>query len=147
MGVLWALIGGNELVISPDIDRNDRFIALLAEKEAQSMDQVHKGVPPLPDGSQSAPNTLQDLYPEENGQTIELPASVVEWNRELQEIKEQLKELTSRRDRIESAASSKVRVSEFHRAARHISGKNFSYPAQVRKFGLIPVTRSVCRIS
>jgi predicted phage-related endonuclease len=67
------------------------------------MDLVRRGVPPAPDESQSTANTLQALYPEDNGQIIELPTSAVEWDRELQQIKEQLKELTSKRDRIENA--------------------------------------------
>jgi len=38
-----ALLGGNELLISPDVERDDKFIALLVEQEAQFMDQVRRG--------------------------------------------------------------------------------------------------------
>lgn len=73
-----VLIGGQKFVWK-EIERDDEFIELMIEQEKQFWNEhVLKEVPPAIDGSPSASELLNKMYPEDNGETIMLQSDDVE---------------------------------------------------------------------
>lgn len=66
-----VLLGGQELRIHR-IERDDVLIARLVQLERQFWDYVITDTPPPADGSDSADTALRCLYPQDNGQTLDL---------------------------------------------------------------------------
>lgn len=67
-----CLIGGNQFVYKR-IERNDEFIAQLIEAGRQFWELVEKKQMPAVDGTRKCTETLRELHPESNGETIVLP--------------------------------------------------------------------------
>jgi predicted phage-related endonuclease len=68
---LALLLGGNDFRIYP-IERNDRLIASLVERERQFWENhVVAGILPPVDGSKACAEALRLLYPQDSGQVIE----------------------------------------------------------------------------
>lgn len=102
MASIAALIGGNRLVWF-DVPRNDRFIAKLVLAEAEFWQRLLEKTPPPVDGSESAKALLRTLYPRETpGLVVNLPAEVIEWDAELQQIKAGLAIESTRKDELEN---------------------------------------------
>ncbi len=73
-----VLIGGQKFVWK-EIERDDEFIELMIEQEKQFWNEhVLKEVPPAIDGSPSASELLNKMYPEDNGETIMLQSDDAE---------------------------------------------------------------------
>ena len=66
-----VLLGGQTLEIHR-IERDEQMIARLIELERQFWHYVETDTPPPADGSASAEMALRSLYPEDNGQTLDL---------------------------------------------------------------------------
>lgn len=66
-----VLLGGQTLEIHR-IERDDQMIARLIELERRFWQYVETDTPPPADGSASAELALRCLYPEDNGQTLDL---------------------------------------------------------------------------
>lgn len=88
-----VLIGGQKFVWK-EIERDDEFIELMIEHEKNFWENhVLKGVPPEIDGSKSATELLNAMYPEDNGETIMLPSDEAEMLIEaIESIKSDIKE-------------------------------------------------------
>lgn len=78
-GSLAVLIGGSEFRYA-DVKRDDNFIKVLMEREAEFWDNVLRGREPLADGSDATKDILRRLYPKDNGETIDLPPEAIEWD-------------------------------------------------------------------
>jgi putative phage-type endonuclease len=85
---LVVLIGGQRL-LWVDLERNDRFIAVLIEREREFWERVQKLEPPAATGADK--ETLAKLYPKETGTSVDLPREALDWDTRLQEAKEELK--------------------------------------------------------
>src|SRR5690625_4828851 len=73
-----VLIGGQKFVWK-EIERDDEFIELMIELERDFWENhVLAGVPPEIDGSKSATELLNAMYPEDNGETIMLESDKAE---------------------------------------------------------------------
>ena len=73
-----VLIGGQKFVWK-EIKRDDEFIELMIEHEKNFWENhVLAGVPPEIDGSKSASELLNAMYPEDNGETIMLESDKAE---------------------------------------------------------------------
>lgn len=101
-GTICVLIGGQQLKWF-DIERNERFIQNLIRVESEFWTLVETEKPPVPQvHSESLVKALQKLHPDDNGESIELPADALGWDAELQAIKAQVKELEARKSDIEN---------------------------------------------
>lgn len=100
-GYACALVGGNRFLWRR-LDRNEKFIRAMLERIERFWERVQSGVPPNVDGSEATRRALAMLYPEDNGDARPLPPSANEWDYELLEVKEQLKELESRKRELEN---------------------------------------------
>ncbi|WP_080875579.1 YqaJ viral recombinase family protein [Oceanobacillus timonensis] len=73
-----VLIGGQKFVWK-EVDRDDDFIEMMIEQEKQFWEEhVLKEIPPEIDGSESASELLNKMYPEDNGETIMLKSDNAE---------------------------------------------------------------------
>ena len=88
-----VLIGGQKFVWK-EIERDDEFIELMIEQEKHFWNEhVLKEVPPEIDGSPSASELLNKMYPEDNGETIMLQSDDAETLIEaIESIKAEVKE-------------------------------------------------------
>lgn len=91
-----VLIGGQKFVWK-EIDRDDEFIELMIYQLKHFWNEhVLKEVPPEIDGSQSASDLLNRMYPEDNGDTVMLPSDDAEMFIEaIESIKSEVKEKQS----------------------------------------------------
>jgi putative phage-type endonuclease len=128
-GSLAALIGGVEFRWA-DVQRNDGFIAMLVEKEQEFRERVERGDPPDPDGSESTMRVLKQLYPDDNGQSIELPPEAIEWANELEQAKADEKNAKDRKK--ESSNRIKAAIGENTMGVLR-DGRVFTYKKQARK--------------
>lgn len=86
-GALAVLIGGQRFR-HYEIERNERFLATLIEREAEFFDRLQRHEPPAVDGSDATRELLRRLYPREMpGLVVNLPADVIEWDAALLEAK------------------------------------------------------------
>lgn len=88
-----VLIGGQKFVWK-EIERDDEFIELMIEQEKHFWEEhVQKEVPPEIDGSPSASELLNKMYPEDNGEMIMLESDTAESLIEaIESIKSEVKE-------------------------------------------------------
>ncbi|MFC2948566.1 YqaJ viral recombinase family nuclease [Virgibacillus sediminis] len=91
-----VLIGGQKFVWK-EIDRDDEFIGyMIAEEKNFWEEHVLKEIPPEIDGSKSAAELLNKMYPEDNGDTIMLKSDDAEMLIEaIESIKLEVKEKQS----------------------------------------------------
>ena len=91
-----VLIGGQKFIWK-EIDRDDEFIELMIEHEKQFWEEhVLKEIPPEIDGSPSASELLNKMYPEDNGETVMLKSDEAEMLIEaIESIKAEVKEKQS----------------------------------------------------
>lgn len=105
LGLEWGsvaiLLNGRELLWA-DLERNDRFIEVLMDKEREFWDRVQTQQPPPPGPSKSARETLGKLYPQDTGATIVLPLEAYEWDRRRTAAKEALKKAEAECDEAEN---------------------------------------------
>lgn len=88
------------------IERNEEEIAALATAEADFFQKVLDDTPPSVDGSEATMDTLKALYPDSDGETVDLSAYETDLL-SMTEIDKQIKELEQTRD------SCKARIMEF----------------------------------
>lgn len=88
-----VLIGGQKFVWK-EVERDDEFIELMIQAEKDFWENhVMKGVPPEIDGTPSATELLNKMYPEDNGETVMLESDKAETLIEaIESIKAEIKE-------------------------------------------------------
>ena len=98
-----VLIGGQKFVWK-EIERDDEFIELMIEHEKHFWNEhVLKDVPPEIDGSQSASDLLNKMYPEDDGSTVMLESNTAEALIEaIESIKTEIKEQNERKKDYEN---------------------------------------------
>lgn len=72
-GSLAVLIGGQDFRYF-DYERNDRIQQAIVEHAAEFMRRVREGVEPDVDGTRDCAALLKELFPEDNGESVVLPA-------------------------------------------------------------------------
>lgn len=98
---LVGLIGGDELVIRL-IERNQRFIDAMLARLAEFWQYVLARTMPPVDESEATRAMLGLIYPRDTGEEITLPDDFIELDRELLDVKEQIKTLETREKAIEN---------------------------------------------
>jgi putative phage-type endonuclease len=128
-GTLCALIGGQRFVWF-DCDRNQSFIDTLLEQEERFWWHVTHDTQPEAEGSVACTDALRRLYPDDNGEVIELPAEAAHWDGRLRAIKDAIKDLESEKRTLENqlkAAIGEATVGVLP------DGSEYSYRTQSRK--------------
>ena len=69
----WDVVSG--VLYYATIERDEKVISNIIEKETAFMACVHERTPPKPDGSESAAAALGRIYPEANGAIVQLDAA------------------------------------------------------------------------
>lgn len=90
-GSIAAIIGGRSFVWQ-DIPRNERFIAMLRQREEEFWRRVVNQQPPPPDGSDATTEVLKALYPkEQDGEIVPAPAELIAYADQLAAAKLEIK--------------------------------------------------------
>jgi len=91
-----VLLGGQQLEVYR-IERNEELIAQLIELERQFWHHVETDTPPPADGSDSADQALRLLYPEDNGEQVDLSQNqpLSHAYTELKQVRQSLRDLTT----------------------------------------------------
>lgn len=136
-GSLAVLIGGQRFRYF-DFERNDRFLAVLVEREEAFWQRLLTQDPPEVDGSDSARDILRRLYPRETpGLVVNLPGDVIEWDAELQQIKAGLKGGESRKQELENKIRAAIGEAE---AGICTNGLTYTWKASDRKGYVVEAT-------
>ena len=69
----WDVVSG--VLYYDTIERDEKVIDNIIEKETAFMDCVREHTPPKPDGSESAASALGRIYPQSNGAIVQLDAA------------------------------------------------------------------------
>jgi putative phage-type endonuclease len=91
VGYIVGLIGGNELHVV-EMPRDDTFIdvALIPTLD-RFWRRVEDRTPPEIDDSKATAALLAKLFPDDNGEAVELPPEAAGWDERLQRVKEEIK--------------------------------------------------------
>jgi putative phage-type endonuclease len=110
-GRAWAsvavLIGGAEFR-SFDIERNETFIGELEEQVREFWGFVERNEAPPIDGSVRTLETIKKLHPNDNGQTVALPADAIGWWNSLAELRAQESSLKKAKAALEAPLLSAI---------------------------------------
>lgn len=98
---LAGWIGGDTLSVHL-IDRNQRFIDAMKPKLESFWGFVQRKEMPPVDDSEATRSMLGLIYPHDTGTEISLPSDFIDLDRELLEIKDNIKTLETRKDGIEN---------------------------------------------
>jgi putative phage-type endonuclease len=104
LGLAWASIaclvmGQRDPFVWRDVERNDRFIEALQEKEhAFWHGNVLARVEPPVDGSKSTTKAIKLLHPHDSGRLIMLPTEAGVWWDEREQVSGEIKDLEARKD-------------------------------------------------
>jgi putative phage-type endonuclease len=90
-GAIAVLIGGNTF-LHYDIPREEAFIEGLIEKEQLFWERTCRGEAPDPDESKSAAEALGLIYNDPVAKRIALPASLLDWDAQLERGRKQIEE-------------------------------------------------------
>lgn len=100
-----CLLGGQRLVWC-DVERDETLIRKIAYHGERFWQRVLDRDPPEPDGSESSRRVLSDLFPSDDGSTVELPMALAETIDEWQSLKREEKALRERITRCENVIKS-----------------------------------------
>ena len=125
---LVALIGGEDLSIHR-LERNEAFCAKLRAKLAEFWTLVESRTEPQ-DYSPEAAAAIKVLYPRESAPPVELDAEALEWDAELQTVKEQIRDLEKRRMELENRLKLAIKDAE---AGILPDGTRYTWKVQQRK--------------
>lgn len=95
-----CLVGGQRLVYH-DVERDEMTIALIVTRCAEFWALVESRTPPTPDGSYASKLAIETLYPEDNGQVVDLPEVVGDFIAQLDVTKALLKKIEARKYELE----------------------------------------------
>ncbi|MBB5148210.1 YqaJ viral recombinase family nuclease [Ureibacillus thermosphaericus] len=88
-----VLIGGNKFVWK-EVERDDEFIDIMIQREKEFWENhVLAGVPPAIDGSPSATELLNKLYPTDNGETVMLDSETEQLIEAIESLKAEKKQI------------------------------------------------------
>lgn len=105
MGYKWgsfAVFFGDYKGLIVDVERNERFVQILIEKEGEFWQRIQDENPPPIDDSESSKEALHHQYGQDSGESIALPGDALHWDRELEELKAQEKELKKQKTALEN---------------------------------------------
>jgi putative phage-type endonuclease len=130
-GDLACLIGNRSFEIFP-FRRHEKLISKITSRVNEFFQRIIDRNPPSVDGSDSTYRTLALLHPDDNGETIDLPPSLIEAARNLENYKIILKDIEAK----EQAAKNQI-IEALGDATFCVGdGLKFSYKTQERSGAL-----------
>ena len=95
-----ALVGGNQFFYY-EVHRDEELINIIIQTEKRFWEEnVLQGKEPVPDSSDATTDYLKQKYNSSNGETVELPVDALELCTSYDNLSEQLKAVTERRDAV-----------------------------------------------
>lgn len=128
-GSLAVLIGGQRF-LHADMDRNDRFIEGLIEKEAEFWERVERMDPPEGNGSESTARALYALHPKDSGKTATLSLDLMGAAEQWEYAKEQIKQMEGLKQQAENSIKAAMGDASYGLLP---NGVRFSWKHQERK--------------
>jgi putative phage-type endonuclease len=126
-GYFACLVGGQHYFIHR-VDRDDALIESLIKLESDFWSGVVNNVPPAIDGSESCSEFLKKLFPESNGEIVQLDAKFEKIIEDFEEVKRTIKELEA----VESLQKNLL-INELGAAEIGIvNGRTITYKSAVR---------------
>lgn len=129
MAYVAALIGGNELVIH-EVERDEAFITAMLPALDEFWQFVETKTPPPPDHTQATSDALRRLYPQDDGEIIDLPPEALEWDESLQDLKKTIKEMEEEKRGFENELKACIGDAAYGLLP---NGKRYSWKTQPRK--------------
>jgi len=111
MGYKWgsfAVFFGDYKGLIVDVNRNDRFVEILVEKEGEFWKRICDEDPPPVDHSESSKEALHHVYGQDTGESIALPGDALHWDQQLQELKAQERQLKKEKTGLENQIKSEM---------------------------------------
>ena len=111
MGYKWgsfAVFFGDYKGLIVDVNRNDRFVEILVEKEGEFWKRICDEDPPPVDHSESSKEALHHVYGQDTGESIALPGDALHWDQQLQELKSQERQLKKEKTGLENQIKSEM---------------------------------------
>lgn len=128
-GSIAAIIGGRSFVWA-DIPRNERFIAILLQREEEFWRRVVDQRPPPPDGSEATTEILKALYPKvEDGEIIAAPPDLIAYADQLAAAKLEIKAAEAKEKEAENMIKAFIGA---HLGCVLPNGVGFTLKAQTR---------------
>ena len=88
-----ALVGGNHLIMH-EVYEDEEMIRYIVEMEQEFWQKnILEGIEPEADGSDATTQYLAEMYPESNGQSVELPKEAIDLCRQYDELSRELDNL------------------------------------------------------
>ena len=129
-GSIAALIGGCRFVWA-DVPRDEEFIELLIQAEAEFWKRLTDGNPPDPDGTDATKKAIDRLFTREtSGQIIGLPPDIIDAHIELQDAKVALDKAATRKKAAENTI--KMAIGE-NVGGRLPDGTVYTWKSQTRR--------------
>lgn len=130
-GSIAAVIGGCRFVWA-DLPRDDEFIELLIQQEAEFWQRLKDQRPPEPDGSEQTSAAIAKLFRSESaaGQIVALPPEYLDAHVELQAAKDAIAELEEKKRAAENRI--KLAIGE-NTGGRLPNGAIYTWKTQTRK--------------
>jgi len=132
-GLQWGTLAvafGRRTLKSFEYDRNDRFIAVLLAKLDDFWRMIETKTPPAIDWTEGCGRALAALYPQDSGETVQLPAEAEEWDATLVAAKERIKEAEKTAAECENRLKAAIGIATF---GRFQNGGGYSWKQQTRK--------------
>jgi putative phage-type endonuclease len=114
-GATWgsfAVFFGDYKDLIIDVERNERFVEILIEKEGEFWERIKNQDPPPVDHSESSKEALHHQYPKDTGEAIPLPGDAIMWDEDLQEIKAREKQLKKEKTELENKIKSELKTAQ-----------------------------------
>ncbi len=110
---IFAILAGGNTYMQKYVKRDDELInMLLTMGEDFWFNNVKKEVPPAIDGTDATEEVLIHMYPESNGNEIQLCYSALELIQARSDLKQQIKELTEKCNEFENKLKDTLKESE-----------------------------------
>lgn len=93
-GYIPCLIGGNRFAFER-VERDDKWLAAYIKQGRDLWRRIQEGDRPAVDGSPATIRALKALHPNDNGETVALPGSLISIDTELADLKKQAKVIES----------------------------------------------------
>jgi len=137
-GTLCVLIGGQKMRWF-DMQRNQPFIDAMVEKEAEFWQRVMNRNPPPIDDTPACSKALQQLHPDDSGESIILPDEAGTWDSKLAELRESIKIWEAEKREIENKLKAAIGDATYGILP---NGGRYSWRTQTRKAHQVKESKS-----
>lgn len=141
-GICGAVVGGNRPVWF-EMERHERLIAVMLPILLEFWRHVEGRTPPPVDATAACASALKGMFPQDSGESVELPSEAATWFDELTAVKEAEKWLDKRRTLLENRIKASLGTSLKGTLA---DGRSFTWKTQVANYEPQPARQVVSRV-